>query len=651
MSATLDIELFANYFGETHGLQTTPCPSITVPGRLFPVKELHLEELLQEMKLAHPGKLDKLLNAGDIVDYLETERALVSPTNPSSNQSSGVGGPTEEERVLAERQENFVPVPLLAATIGYICRTNDSGAILAFLPGMDEIQKTHETLLKPSFYGCDFRDSTKFRIHILHSSVTREAQEEVFNPLPEGCRRIILSTTIAETSVTIPDVRFVVDTGKLREARYDQARRITKLQTVWVSRSNIRQRAGRAGRVQDGNYYALFSKERILKATGAPELLRSDLQETCLAVKSQSFTESVQGFLTQAIEPPLAEAVGSAISDLKAIEAFTADEQLTDLGRLLSKLPVRPSLGKMVVLGIIFRCLEPMLLLGAASGERSIFARPLGQRAEANKSRESFSGYNSDHIALLQAFSEMRRVQNTRGRQGLWQHGITKFLHVGAFMSILKSAQQIENVLARAGLIPASKTGDLGGFELNTNSTNIALIRALLVAGHPYQLACKTKGTRTFQTSKENKVHVHPSSLNRIKRGPGYPSGTLFAFSALSRSLDGKALFFRDSTRVSSLLVIMFGGRLHLEGNVLKVDDWLPLKITSDDSVQTAKILLEFRKALDRVLGIAFRSLTRRQEDSSQPYLADIPMVKKLAGSLAELLTYENEWYLVAPSE
>lgn len=669
MSATLDTDLFAQYFGkQVSDGEITPCPAIEVPGRLFPVKEHYLDEILQDIRRTYSGSNTLLKSCtsvtgdSEMARYLRGEQILACTGNIPAESGPKLGsrissgnGPSQSSdieigKAEAEHQESFVPIELLAATIGHICQSSDSGAILAFLPGLEEIVKT-ETLLRSSFYASDFSDASKFRIHLLHSSVPREAQDEVFKPIPEGCRRIILATNICETSVTLPDLKFVVDTGKLRESRYSQEKRITSLQTVWESQSNARQRAGRAGRVQDGLYYALFSKARksSLRANGLPELLRSDLQGICLAVKAQQFKDPVRDFLASAIEPPSPVSVQIAIDELKTLEAITADEQLTPLGRLLSKMPVHPSLGKMIVLGIIFRCLDPIILLGAASEERSIFARPLGEREQANRARKVFSGYASDQISFIRAFNELRQVRAQYGHGVLWDFALSKYLHLGAFKVIERGAQQIEAVLAEAGLVPSRQLGGgfenpyncFGGPELNTNAENYDLIRGLLVAGfHPNLVTKPLDSGHVFRSHTESAVYVHPSSLNRpTKISP--MSGTLFTYDSLSKSGDGKRIFFRESTKVTPLLAILFGGHLRLDGNTIAMDNWLKFRINADGEVRAARVLLEFRKALDRILGLAFQSLTRRGED--EPFIADIPLIESFSRDLAELLQYDGQ--------
>ena len=236
MSATLDVDLFTDYLS----LPGLPCPSIDVPGRTFPVKQYFLEDVLQGLQRTFPGKLYELLNdpvdrqtSSDLKKYIGSESAL-APADDSELREwvkpvtvvDWKKRPAEIEDPSVvdtpnEQIEAIVPLSLVTATIAHICKISTSGAILVFLPGFEEIVKTDNSLRRPA-YGLNFEDPAKFEIHVLHSIVTKEEQWAAFAPVPEGCRKIILSTNIAETSVTIPDVSYVVDTGKSREKQYDQ---------------------------------------------------------------------------------------------------------------------------------------------------------------------------------------------------------------------------------------------------------------------------------------------------------------------------------------------------------------------------------------------------------------------------------------------
>ncbi|MCJ1398887.1 hypothetical protein MMC11_002088, partial [Xylographa trunciseda] len=662
MSATMDADLFASYFKNTdlEG-QVSECPTLSVPGRTFPVKEQHLEHILETLDKAYgSSKLQAMYSDIATRDYFEVEKyyAKENPLKANVSVETNPEGEEEEEsiidwkraRVLSsdgevvvsnEKDDALVPVGLVATTIAHIARTTTDGAILVFLPGLEEMVKVDDLLRNGNLLGTDFKDESKYKMYMLHSSIAT-GQNEVFNAVPIGCRKIILGTNIAETSITIPDVQYVVDTGKLREKQYDQLRRITKLQCTWISKSNSKQRAGRAGRVQNGHYYALFSKQRYeaLRAIGLPELLRADLQETCLDIKAQAFKTPIREFLAEAIEPPAPSAVNSAVLNLQALDALTDEEKLTPLGRLLASLPVHPALGKMIVLGVIFRCLDPMLLLGAAAEERNLFLSPLGRRAEAAAAKESFvQGSGSDHIAFLNAFREMRQIRDSRGPNALWDHANRNFLHQGAFRSIDSTAKQIEEILVDAKLIPYTSphtrhNNEYGDPVLNENSSKIHVIKALALAGLHPNLAIAAGG-RVLRTRGEKATIIHPSSVNANKGDrDSLQYGTLLSYSTMAKSNDGRSLYLRDTSESTPLMATLFGGRLKApqrSNRILEVDEWLPFYIKSDDR-RAVKTILEFRKALERLLTGAFGDL------SSKRFLAEDPVRESFAEGLVEVL-------------
>lgn len=675
MSATMDTELFASYFKtDVAGKGILDCPSLSVPGRTFPVKEKYLDEVLNDIGANHARTRQHLYADKDTKDYLDAEirfrndhpvAGFQQALDGSKNEASVIDWKRERNTLAAEgstpetneKENMLVPLGLVACTIAHIAKTSPHGAILAFLPGLAEITKV-EAILKEQDYGLgvDFRDESRFKLCFLHSSLPA-GQNTVFDSVPEGCRKIILATNIAETSITIPDVRHVVDTGKLREKQYDQGRRISQLLCTWISKSNSKQRAGRAGRVQNGNYYALFTKERYesLRAIGIPELLRVDLQEICLNVKANAFQTPVRQFLAEAIEPPDPKAVDSSIENLEALNALTDDEAITPLGRLLSSLPVHPTLGKMIVLGIIFRCLDPMLVLGAASAERALFVKPLELRQEAAQAKLSFvEGSASDHLAILNAVRELRRVRDEQGERSMWGFCQRNFLHLNAFRTIDATAQQIEEILVDARLIPSTPRfkrvkSQFGDPSLNENSYKTPLIKALALAGS-YPNVAISGGGRSFRTVGEKNAVVHPSSINapmdRRQDQDRVPRNTLYIYSTMARSNDGKTIWLRDTTEVTPLMAALFGGKLRRNnerGNIIELDGWLPFYISSTDR-RAVKTVVEFRKALERLLTGAFRDLDTRMRRigngrlHQQPFLADETVRASFATGLADVL-------------
>nr|CAD1828161.1 unnamed protein product [Ananas comosus var. bracteatus] len=273
----------------------------------------------------------------------------------------------EEEllnKYLASINPEHIDTVLMERLLRKICTDSDEGAILVFLPGWDDINQTRERLLASPF----FRDASKFLILSLHSLIPSSEQKKVFKRPPGGVRKIILSTNIAETAITIDDVVYVIDSGRMKEKSYDPYNNVSTLQSSWISKASARQREGRAGRCQPGTCYHLYSKFRAasLPEYQVPEIKRMPIEELCLQVKLLDPTCRIADFLQKTLDPPVPETVRNAIIVLQDLGALTQDEQLTDLGEKIGSLPVHPSTSKMLLFAILMNCLEPALTLACA---------------------------------------------------------------------------------------------------------------------------------------------------------------------------------------------------------------------------------------------------------------------------------------------
>lgn len=297
------------------------------------------------------------------------------------NQARSVSRMPRDEVLDAE-----IPAYLIAMTISHIIKTTPpSGAILCFLSGWEDMQEVQRQLINMAPLGIDYNDTNKYRIHVLHSTLPSISQQEVFEPLPDpGMRKIILATNIAETSITIQDVVHVVDSAKVKETNYDPTKRMTTLLPTWISASSLKQRAGRAGRVQEGQYFCMMSQQRreLLDSFSIPEMLRSDLQEICLHIKSVDSSTKIASVLAEAIQPPDQLSVSDALTQLTSLGALDRNENLTPLGRVLATLPVEPSFGRCLILSCVFRCLDPVLTLCASLGTKDIFVSPLMRKEQ-----------------------------------------------------------------------------------------------------------------------------------------------------------------------------------------------------------------------------------------------------------------------------
>lgn len=377
MSATVDAQRFSNYF---HG-----APVLTVPGRTFPVETKFLEDAIEQTGYS----LDEGGNETKDGDDEDVEDQSLSGTNKATNVAHLQAYSVKTRNTLASFNEYTIEYALIVKLIHMIAfdtrYTKYSQAILVFLPGLAEIRRLNDMLQgTKTFQG--------FLIHSLHSTIASEDQQAAFALPPRGMRKIVISTNIAETGVTIPDITCVIDTGKHKEMRFDERRQISRLIESFVSRANAKQRRGRAGRVQEGLCFHLFTKSRhdeVMADQQTPEMLRLSLQDLVMRVKICKLGD-IQSTLADALDAPSAKNIRRAIDALVDVGALTPAEDLTPLGQQLAKLPLDPYLGKLVLYGTMFGCLDVSLTLAATLTSKSPFVSPIGARSQADNARHSF---------------------------------------------------------------------------------------------------------------------------------------------------------------------------------------------------------------------------------------------------------------------
>ncbi len=375
------------------------------------------------------------------------------------------------------------------------------GSILVFLPGMQEISALHEQLSTHPVLG---RKAGRFFLVPLHSSLSSEEQALVFKKPPKpGQRKIVLSTNLAETSITVDDCVFVIDAGKMREKRFDDAKNMESLDTVWVSRANALQRKGRAGRVRSGiclHLYTTFRFEQHFRAEPVPEIKRVPLEQLVLRIKTLPLFEGkkVANVVSKLLEAPAPEAVRSAVERLRTVGAMDASDELTPLGFHLASLPVDVRVGKLLLFGSVFRCVDAALTIAAALAYRSPFVAPFTQREQASKKKREFAVRNSDHLAVVRAYDAWREVCVKRGSTfaGL-RFAQENFLSQKTLQTLAEMKHQFLELLSSIGFAPKGLTlrglarkarhgtdavVAVTGTDHNVNGSNYKLLAAVLCA-------------------------------------------------------------------------------------------------------------------------------------------------------------------------
>ncbi|CAL8119258.1 unnamed protein product [Orchesella dallaii] len=304
--------------------------------------------------------------------------------------------------------EERVDLKLILRLLQKIHVTSDPDhAVLVFLPGYDDIVRLKDLILNDQ--ELRLRHGP-FKIFILHSNIQTGDQRGVFEKPSRGVRKIVLSTNIAESSVTIEDICYVIDSGRAKEKSFNSLTGVTQLISVWISKASVNQRRGRAGRCRAGNCYHLFSTQRYesMIKFPIPEIARTSLQQLSLHAKSIIKPDmKIETFFMQIPEPPAPIAVKMSVESLTVMGALDENERVTELGKHLLGFPMDPFLGKALIYAVVFKCLDPILTLVSILSHRDPFELP-SDAADKKKAkdckiqfaRDSFS----DHMAYVKAF-------------------------------------------------------------------------------------------------------------------------------------------------------------------------------------------------------------------------------------------------------
>ena len=461
MSATIDPTLFQTYFADAEGNKAR---TIDIPGRSFPVEKRYLEDIIGDLARENVPVPSWIYSEKSVVEYLSRE---VGPSAMAHLRASG-GITKTLKSVLAEGtgEDLEIPYPMVALTVAHVLRTSDSGHVLVFLPGWEEISAVQRILLDRQRFplGLDFTDRSKYTIHLLHSTIPVAEQQAVFEPAAAGVRRIILATNIAETSITIPDVVYVVDTGKVKEKRYDPERHMSSLVSAWVGSSNLNQRAGRAGRHRPGQYYAVISRSRMesLHPYQMVEMKRVDLSNVVMHVKALDFRGmTVEEIFAALIEPPAPERVEAALQTLEMVGALDAEQRLTSLGRVLQQLPIEAAIGRLVLYGCMFKCLDSALTLAAILTNREPFMAPAGMKKEAQEAKASWTDdeFRSDALAAVRAYNAWWNLQSRGAYADANGFCNKNFLSKPTLLMVQKVKTALLQALFTAGVIEVSAGG------------------------------------------------------------------------------------------------------------------------------------------------------------------------------------------------
>ncbi|MEE6501079.1 hypothetical protein FKM82_004056 [Ascaphus truei] len=511
MSATLNAEKFSQYFDN--------CPMLHIPGFTFPVKEYLLEDVIEMLRYL-PKDTDKrpqwkkrFMQGRMVRVEKEEKEELYRERWPDFVRKLQGRYSASTIDALELIDDEKVDLDLIAELIRHIVLKGEDGAILVFLPGWDNISTLNDLLMSQVMFKSD-----KFIIIPLHSLMPTVNQTQVFKKSPPGVRKIVIATNIAETSITIDDVVHVIDGGKIKETHYDTQNNISTMTAEWVSHANAKQRKGRAGRVQAGYCYHLYNflRDSLLDDYQLPEIVRTPLEELCLQIKILKLG-GIACFLTKLMDPPSREAICLAINHLMELNALDRREELTPLGFHLARLPVEPHIGKMILFGALFCCLDPVLTIAASLSFKDPFVIPLGKEKVADARRKVLSkNTKSDHLTVVNAFVGWEEAK-WRGARAERDYCWDNFLSTNSLKMLSNMKGQFAEHLLGVGFVSSRNPKDPTS---NINSDNEKLIKAVICAGLYPKVAkirpsfSKKRPMAKVYTKSDGKVSIHPKSVN-----------------------------------------------------------------------------------------------------------------------------------------
>ncbi|KAK9455053.1 P-loop containing nucleoside triphosphate hydrolase protein [Dipodascopsis uninucleata] len=558
MSATVNAKMFADYFGSAG--------HVIIEGRTFPVEDIYIDKIMEITGFR--SNMSKMIND----DESKKDEDSESPERAKIGRA-----------ILALSGE--INYDLISIVVNHIDRQlgGKEGSILIFLPGTAEISRAISSITKSNFYCLP-----------LHASLLPAEQRRVFFSAPKGKRKVVVATNVAETSITIPDVVAVIDSGRVKETVYDAQLNMTKLEDTWVSQAAAKQRRGRAGRVASGTCYKLYTRDAEstkMPERQKPEMVRTPLQQLYLMVKAMHVKDT-EKFLSEALDPPNTMAIETARNVLIQVGVLHEETtELTALGTHLASIPADIRSAKLLIYGAIFNYVEVTSVIAAILTVRSPFMSSSENRDAAKKARLAFSENQGDILADARSFLEWEMKIGTMPYRSVRQWCDENFLSMKVLEDISSSRDQYLTSLQEIGFISSTKITK--GRKYDTR--DYCCIRTLVAAAMNPSFARIQYPEKKYIAVKSGAVELDPEakSIKLYTRDNGrvfiHPSSTLFSaqsfiggsdFMAYFQSMATSKIFIRELTPLGRYGLLLFGGSLttDLLGRGVTLQGWIRLR-------------------------------------------------------------------------
>ncbi|XP_050406181.1 pre-mRNA-splicing factor ATP-dependent RNA helicase DHX16 isoform X1 [Patella vulgata] len=371
--------------------------------------------------------------------------------------------------------------------------TQPIGDILVFLTGQEEIETAQEMLLERTRkLGSKIKELV---ILPIYSTLPSDQQAKIFEPAPPGGRKVILATNIAETSLTIDGIIYVIDPGFCKQKSYNAKTGMESLQVTPISKASANQRAGRAGRVAAGKCFRLYTAwayKNELEDNTIPEIQRTNLGNVVLLLKSLGINDLIN---FDFMDPPPHETLVLALEQLYALGALNHRGELTKLGRRMAEYPVDPMMSKMIIAAEQYKCSKEIITIAAMlSVNNAIFYRPKDKIVHADTARQNFFRPGGDHLTLLNVYTQWEETDYST------QWCYENFIQHRSMKRARDVRDQLESLLERTEI------------EITSDVGNTVGIRKAITSGYFYHTVRLSKGGQYKTVKHQQTVMIHPNS-------------------------------------------------------------------------------------------------------------------------------------------
>uniref|UniRef100_A0A8D3DHP0 Pre-mRNA-splicing factor ATP-dependent RNA helicase PRP16 n=1 Tax=Scophthalmus maximus TaxID=52904 RepID=A0A8D3DHP0_SCOMX len=365
------------------------------------------------------------------------------------------------------------------------------GDILIFMPGQEDIEVTSDQIVERLE---DLENAPALAVLPIYSQLPSDLQAKIFQKAPDGVRKCIVATNIAETSLTVDGIMFVVDAGYCKLKVFNPRIGMDALQVYPISQANGNQRAGRAGRTGPGQCYRLYTQSAFkneMLTTTIPEIQRTNLANVVLLLKSLGVQDLL---LFHFMDPPPEDNMLNSMYQLWILGALDNTGALTPTGRLMVEFPLDPALSKMLIVSCDMGCSADILIIVSMLSVPAIFYRPKGREEESDQVREKFSVPESDHLTYLNVYMQWKN----NNYSSVWCN--EHFIHTKAMRKVREVRSQLKDIMVqqRMNLISCGSDWDI--------------IRKCICAAYFHQ-AAKLKGIGEYVNVRTGMpCHLHPTS-------------------------------------------------------------------------------------------------------------------------------------------